>query len=160
MTEMKDTTTLEQDENLYSGTIHQGKIKSIRNNEITETPSTFIVLGWRIRLDMICLDIKSTQSTAQHEDKFAASTKIQIMKIFSDYDSMMTDFRPISVREESKMFILIETNIFELEHDTASDSNPMSAGNEDYPYNNSEGVRPSASANSIGYHHQILYGKG
>merc|ERR1712030_43558 len=36
------------------------------------------------------------------------------------------------------MFTLIEANIFKLEHDTANDSNLMSAGNEDYSCNNSE----------------------
>ena len=71
------------------------------------------------------------------------------------------------------MFTLIEASIFELKYDTASDSNLMSAGNEDYSYNNPEvmnemkdtisdvdGVRPSATTNSIGYRHQTLYGKG
>merc|ERR1712105_28913 len=72
------------------------------------------------------------------EDKLAASTKTQILKTFSDYDSMMTDFRPTSVREKSKMFILSEASIFELKYDTASDPNLMSAGTEGCPYNNSE----------------------
>ena len=50
------------------------------------------------------LDTKSNQGTAQHEDKFTASTEIQIMKTSSDEDTMMTDFKPISVQEESKIF--------------------------------------------------------